>query len=256
MGQGMWRTGSVLVLLLCSSSLVGCLAQSENQTNFELIVEANAMNGTVVESYSEGEQVSWSNVSIDFDFSKTISKNSLVTFGIDLLDGSAPVTTDASTSSTVTVEFFEHGIYNITAYAIDASNLQLNTSLDIQIDLRIDWTESNTNEPQTLMYNPNPANGGVKPLFVVINSTIENPTLLDGVGVGGRSVEISWNIADEYNDVCQSKRSQVNDGESVTWDTLHFSTYLAHELRINYEDGQDYISVQQSVSIFYSDDSS
>jgi hypothetical protein len=41
----------------------------------------------------------------------------------------------------------------------------------------------------------------------------------------------------------------------VTWDTLHFSTYLAHELRINYEDGQDYISVQQSVSILYSDDS-
>ena len=252
----MWRTGSVLVLLLCSSSLVGCLAQSEDETKFELIVEASAMNGTVVESYSEGEQVSWSNVSIDFDFSKTTSKNSLVTFGIDLMDGSTPVTTDASTSSTVSIEFFEHGIYNVTAYVIDASNLQLNTSLDIQIDLRIDWTESNTNEPQTLMYNPNPANGGVKPLFVVINSTIENPTLLDGVGVGGRSVEISWNIADEYNDVCQSKRSQVNDGESVSWDTLHFSTYLAHELRINYEDGQDYISVQQSVSILYSDDSS
>jgi hypothetical protein len=252
----MWRTGSVLVLFwLCTSSLAGCLSQDGNEGKFELIVDASAMNGTIIESYSEGEQVSWSNVTIDFDFSKTFATDGLVTFGVDLMDGSMPVTSDASTGSTVSIEFFEHGIYDITAYAIDASSQQLNTSFAIQIELRIDWTGSNTNEPQTLMFNPNPANGSVHPLLVVINSTIENPTLFDEFGVGGQSVEFSWNIADEYNDVCQSKRSQVNDGESVTWDTIHFNTYLAHELRINYEDGQDYISVQQSVSILYSADS-
>jgi hypothetical protein len=250
----MRRFTSVLMLLLSSSCMAGCLSADEDQLGIEVLVDASSMSGTIVHTYADGEQTSWSNVTIDFDFSMTTSEEALVTFGIDPMDGRMPSTISASSGSIVSVEFVDHGIYNVTAFAIDASGEQRDASVSIQVDMRIDWTESNTENPQALEFNPIPANGGAQPLVIIINSTVENPTLLADFGVGGQSVDFSWNIADEYNDVCQSKSGEVNDGESVTWDTIHFNTYLAHELRINYEDGQDSISVQQSVSIQYSED--
>ena len=42
----------------------------------------------------------------------------------------------------------------------------------------------------------------------------------------------------------------------MNWKTIHFNTFEIHELRINYDDGQDYINIDQSVSIQYNNNES
>ena len=248
----MWsRTVGVLILLL-SASLSGCLSDSKNDSNIEIIVDYQENNGTVVESYTDGELISISEVSFDFDFSQTIASNPLVTYGIDTMDGRSPVTVNASSNSVITVEFSKHGMYNINAFAIDNKNHQDNISILIRVELRIEWVEFESNNPKTMIFDPRPENGGQNPTQIEVNSLVENPSLIDEFG-GGQSVQFTWNIVDEQDDVCQGKSDEVDDGESATWYTVHFNTFQVHELRISYDDGQDYININQSVSIQYNE---
>ena len=244
------KTFGVLILLFCSS-LAGCLSQTLEESNMELVVEPDSKNGTIVESYSDGEYLSTENVILDFDFSLSTASNRLVTFGIDTGGGQAPITVDAASSSIVTLEFSNHGMYELSAYAIDEEDNRETQTITVRIELRIEWVESNTNNPQTLVFDPTPKNGGQNPIMIEIYSIVENPSLIDEIGGSGQTVQFTWNIADEQDDVCQSRSEQVSDGEEVHWNAIHFNTFQIHELRISYDDGQDYIQIDQSVSILY-----
>ena len=241
-----------VMVLLVSANLAGCLSEDEDKTGLELVVDYDKNNGTIVESYSDGELVSTNSVSITFDFSKTTSQSRIVTFGIDLMDNSSAMTVDANSNSNIIVEISKHGLYQVIAFAIDEDGYQKNTTIDVRIELRIEWIEYNTNNPTTLIFDPSPTNGGQNPTMIEVYSVVENPSLIEDIG-GGQSVEISWSIVDEQNDVCQKKSAQLGDGESDFWNTIHFNTYQVHELMISYDDGQDYVNVNQSVSILYSE---
>ena len=91
-----------------------------------LIVEFERTNGTIVETYVDGDLISIVNASIDFHFSKTDSVWGLVEFGVEYADGLANLTVHPDTGSMITVQFSVHGIYEIIAYAID-ENGTLNT---------------------------------------------------------------------------------------------------------------------------------
>jgi len=249
-GQGKFTW---VLFLLLSSSLAGCLSSDSSESTISLVVDTETTNGTLIESYSEGEKISTTNVFIDFDFSQTSADNKLITYGIDTMDGRSPVTTNASSNSIVSVEFTNHGIYNVSAYAVDENNLQQNMTITIQIDLRIEWVESSTNNPKTLTFDPNPSNGGPNPKMIEVNSNVENPSLIEDIGSGGQSVQITWNIVDEQNDVCQKKTTQIEEGESENWHTLHFNTFQVHELMITYEEGQDNINIIHTITILYDD---
>ncbi|MDP6869886.1 MAG: hypothetical protein QGI21_03855 [Candidatus Poseidoniaceae archaeon] len=240
-----------VLFLLLSSSLIGCLSDDRSETAISLVVNTETDNGTLVESYSNGEKISTTNVSIDFDFSQTSADNKIITYGIDTMDGRTPVTVNANTNSIIRVEFYNHGIYNVSAYAIDEDNLQQHMTIIIRIDLRIEWVESNTHDPKTLTFDPNPVNGGPNPKMIEVNSVVENPSLIEDIGNGGQSVQITWNIIDEQNDVCQKKTTQIEDGDSDNWHTIHFNTFQVHELTITYDDGQDNINVNHSIAIIY-----
>jgi len=62
----------LLTAILLSSAIPGCL--SDLQGRVALIVNYEQTNGTVVESYIDGEHVSTTNVSLEFDFSNTESE--------------------------------------------------------------------------------------------------------------------------------------------------------------------------------------
>jgi hypothetical protein len=113
--------------------------------------------------------------------------------------------------------------------------------------------EMNTNNPKSLVFDPTPRNGGEHPIMIELESTVENPEQIQDFG-GGQSVQITWNIIDENNDTCQRNSDQVSNGDSVTWTTIHFNTYLVHELLIEYDDGQEDININQSISIIYNSD--
>ena len=231
----------------------GCLQENVGQ-ELKLNVNLDSNNGTVVESYSNGEHISTTKVIINFDFSETTATQKIITYGIDPMDGRPPININANSNSNINVEFSKHGIHLINAYAVDELNNMKNMTISIRIELRIDWVQSDTFEPEPLIFNPIPDNGGKNPSLIEIYSVVENPYLIENIGGGGQSVEFTWNLADEQNDVCQKKSEKVDDGEIATWKTIHFNTYEIHELRIIYDDGQDQIKVNQSVSIIYNDD--
>ncbi|MFL2498655.1 MAG: hypothetical protein ACJ0HF_02460 [Candidatus Thalassarchaeum sp.] len=245
----MRQIGSILlVILFLSSAFAGCL--SDTQGAVTLVVNYEKTNGTVVESYIDGEHVSTTNVSLDFDFSNTVSEQRLVEFGVDPGDGRNPVSVDSDTATIITIEFSEHGIYEITVYAVDEQNRQESTTVVIRIDLNIQWSEYSTHDPSNLLIDPIPKNGGPHPSAIYIDSTIENPELIDNIG-GGREVEITWRLFDQAEEACLVRKGVVDEGESVNWEAIHVNTYEIHELRISYDDGQDNIDVNQLISIEY-----
>ena len=250
--MGRFRIGTTLILLLCLS-FSGCLSFDEDKRELELVVSYSALNGTVIESYSDGNLISTESVELIFDFSETKSGEKLELFGIEIGDGRSPVEISAQSGSLIPIEFTEHGIYDVIVYAMDDGENQENLTMTIRIDLRIEWIEEETSNPRTLTFDPSPSNGGEHPTMIEIKSTVENPSLIEDVG-GGQSVQFTWKITDENGDTCQRNSDKVNDGESVTWNTIHFNTKLIHDLSIDYDEGQDYINVNQSVSIIYKSD--
>jgi hypothetical protein len=246
------RSGFVVVILI-SMSLAGCFSEDEERSGFDLQISYDSLNGTIIQSYSDGELVSSEFVTITFDFSDTNSEEQLSIFGIEIHNHSETIEINANDESTIPMEFSEHGIYELEIYAIDEGGNRESQVLNVQIQLRIDWTEMNTDDPTPLMFDPTPANGGEHPIMIDIESTIENPDPIQEFG-NGQSVQITWNIVDEYDDTCQRNSDQVENGDSVTWSTIHFNTYLVHELIVDYDDGQDDINVMHSISIIYNSD--
>jgi hypothetical protein len=59
---------------------------------------------------------------------------------------------------------------------------------------------------------------------------------------------------DELGDICQSRDGQASDGDSITWQTIYFNTFMEHEFRIELDDSQDAVNIEQSISILYQND--
>ncbi|RAH13756.1 MAG: hypothetical protein CMB20_004205, partial [Methanobacteriota archaeon] len=93
---------------------------------------------------------------------------------------------------------------------------------------------------------------GQSPKYVKVESTVENPRRITEIG-GGQSVQFTWKLIDELDDTCQSNSAVVDDGDSLTWDTIYFNTVLIHDLVVQYDDGQDRINIEHKVNIFYED---
>ena len=240
----------ILAVFLLSSTTVGCLSNSEDNSGIELMVNYEFTNGTIHETYVDGNSQSKSNVILDFDFSTTSSEHELVSFGINPNDGRSPILVAAETSQTVSVEFSEHGIYHLNAFAVDEIESIENLTIIIRIEHNIEWNEDTTNEPTSFEIDSIPKNGGPYPSMIIIDSDVENPELIENVG-GGREVEITWRLFDEAEDACLIRPTTVDEGEIANWKVHHRITNEIHDLRISYDSGQDYIDIDQSISILY-----
>ena len=241
---------SLVLVLVFGMVLPGCISFGNDNVELDLQVNYSILNGTVVESYVDGQLTGLDSVIIVMDFTETKSEIPLNRFGVAFEGDRDAIEIDAKSESSISVEFTTHGLYNITAYAIDEDNNRVSSAETIRIDLEINWVEEDTNSPEKMPFNPIPDNQGVHPSYIEVISTVENPSILQDFG-GGQSVDFTWKITDELDDTCQSYSEQVDDGESVTWNTIHFNTYLLHDLSVEYDEGQDSISVSHSVLIIY-----
>lgn len=240
-----------LVCILLSFSLVGCVSDTQPTEGFELIVDFENTSGTIVHSYVDGDLVSTSNVLLDFDFSNTVSSNQLIEFGIRLVHNGDTTSVNPDLTSQISIEFTHHGIYEIIAYAIGENGHEESKSIIVRIENEINWLESNTYNPKPITINPIPNPLGIFPASIIIDSTIENPVLIENIG-GGREVEVTWSLFDQQEDACQTKNDIIYEGEEVNWNTIHFNTYELHDLTISYDDGQDYINIDHTILIQYS----
>ncbi len=237
----------VLAIILCSS-LSGCTFFEGDAKGFELVVNVSSSEETIVETYSFGNLDSTSNVSVMFNFSKTDAE--LVLIGVDKNDGGEPIEMLTEESFEISVDFTTHGKYNVTVYALNEEDVREEYETQITVNLQIDWIENSTTDPLPLEFNPIPKFGGEHPLMIEIESEVHNPSILNDFS-GGQSVQFSWTITDELGDTCQRNDAEVLDGETESWNTIHFNTYLLHELGIIYDEGQDLIDVKHKVLITY-----
>ena len=252
MSGGGHRASSIgLVCILLSFSLVGCVSDTQPTEGFELIVDIENTSGTIIHSYVDGDLVSTSNVLLDFDFSNTVSSNQLIEFGIRLVHNGDTTSVNPDETSQISIEFTHHGIYEIIAYAIGENGHEESKSVIVRIENEINWLESNTYNPKPITINPIPNPLGIFPASIIIDSTIENPVLIENIG-GGREVEVTWSLFDQQEDACQTKNDIIYEGEEVNWNTIHFNTYELHDLTISYDEGQDYINIDHSIFIQYS----
>lgn len=240
-----------LVCILLSFSLVGCVSDTQPTEGFELIVDFENTSGTIIHSYVDGDLVSTSNVLLDFDFSNTVSSNQLIEFGIRLVHNGDTTFVNPDLTSQISIEFTHHGIYEIIAYAIGENGHEESKSIIVRIENEINWLESNTYNPKPITINPIPNPLGIFPASIIIDSTIENPVLIENIG-GGREVEVTWSLFDQQEDACQTKNDIIYEGEEVNWNTIHFNTYELHDLTISYDEGQDYINIDHTILIQYS----
>ena len=250
-GSGHRASPIGLVCILLSFSLVGCVSDTQPTEGLELIVDFENTSGTIIHSYVNGDLVSTSNVHLDFDFSNTVSSNQLIEFGIRLVHNGDTTSVNPDLTSQISIEFTHHGIYEIIAYAIGENGHEESKSVIVRIENEINWLESNTYNPKPITINPIPNPLGIFPASIIIDSTIENPVLIENIG-GGREVEVTWSLFDQQEDACQTKNAIIYEGEEVNWNTIHFNTYELHDLTINYDDGQDYINIEHSILIQYS----
>tara|TARA_B100001989_G_scaffold252033_1_gene232870 strand:+ start:7422 stop:8204 length:783 start_codon:yes stop_codon:yes gene_type:complete len=252
MSGGGHRASSIgLVCILLSFSLVGCVSDTQPTEGFELIVDFENTSGTIIHSYVDGDLVSTSNVLLDFDFSNTVSSNQLIEFGIRLVHNGDTTSVNPDLTSQISIEFTHHGIYEIIAYAIGENGHEESKSVIVRIENEINWLESNTYNPKPITINPIPNPLGIFPASIIIDSTIENPVLIENIG-GGREVEVTWSLFDQQEDACQTKNDIIYEGEEVNWNTIHFNTYELHDLTISYDEGQDYINIDHTILIQYS----
>ena len=250
-GGGHRASPIALVCILLSFSLVGCVSDTQPTEGFELIVDFENTSGTIVHSYVDGDLVSTSNVFLDFDFSNTVSSNQLIEFGIRLVHNGDTTSVNPDLTSQISIEFTHHGIYEIIAYAIGENGHEESKSIIVRIENEINWLESNTYNPKPITINPIPNPLGIFPASIIIDSTIENPVLIENIG-GGREVEVTWSLFDQQEDACQTKNDIIYEGEEVNWNTIHFNTYELHDLTISYDEGQDYINIDHTILIQYS----
>ena len=244
--RGRFQTVVFSVLILGTMS--GCTFFDESDDGFDLNVEFDASNKTIIETYSDGELESLSDVTVIFDFSNTGTDLQLI--GVNKNDGSDLIEKSLDDGSILTVNFQSHGKYNLSIYAVSKAGVTETIETQISVDLRILWFENSTSEPTPLDFNPIPDNAGEHPSMIEVESEVSNPSVFNDFS-GGQSVQFSWTITDELGDTCQRNDREVSDGDSETWETIHFNTYLLHELGVSYEDGQDLINIYHDVLITY-----
>ena len=243
-----------VVLILSCATLSGCIFSSKDDSSIDLFVDYNSENGTIVESYSQGDLISTTEVIISFEFSQTTSIIDIATYLVNPMDGRDAFSIEAKLGSQIDVNFANHGIYDVVASAIDSNGYEVSKTIPIRIDLRIEWEETDTNNPTAVPFDPQPKNNGTHATMIEINSVVENPSLTESLGDSGQTIQLTWYLMDELGDICQSRDGQASDGGSVSWQTIYFNTFMEHEFRIDLDDSQDAVNIEQSISILYEND--
>lgn len=241
-------TPSSLALVVPFVLLSGCMGlASDDSSGFDFNVEADSHYGMILTSYEDGIQKSSSFPVITFDFSDSANYGQGSIFGIVPGDDREPITTDPVDATEIIVEFTVHGLYSVTAFGIDQDGHRLDQVIEVMIGQHIDWYENDTGTPEEFVFDSTPGNEGPIPSHFLLNSTVENPSVIE---IDGREVDVRWEIVN-HEGVCQTAYENVGNGDQTLWKTIHFGPLAVHEVRLTIEEGQDRINVHHALEIRY-----
>ena len=236
--------------MVCLLFLSGCLGSVFNEEiDTTLSVEANNERITIETIYEQGELSSSSTETIEFDFSGSTSLVTIRTFGLITDDGRS-ISVDASEETIIALEFEHHGMYDIELYAVDSQGNNLTSSKTIIVEQIVRWTEEGTGNPQSLFFGAKPGNDGTPPSYLILNSTVSNPSPI--IELNGRDVDVEWAVIN-VDGQCMGNREIVENGGSVTWNTLHFAPVDMHEIEMTIHEGQDELNIEHVVALRYTE---
>jgi len=148
----------------------------------------------------------------------------------------------------MSLDFEHHGMYAIELYAVDAIGNNVTVSKTIVIEQVITWTEEDTGNPQSLFFDATPGNDGDSPSYLMLNSTVTNPSPF--LEINGRDVDIEWAVIN-VDGQCMGHREIIENGDSVSWNTLHFAPIEMHEVELTIHEGQDSVDVIHRIELRY-----
>ena len=238
---------SGMVCLLFLSGCLGSVFNEEIDTTLRVEVSENRI--TIETVYDQGERVSSSTGTIEFDFSGSTSDVSILTFGLITDDGRS-FSVDASEETIIALEFEHHGMYDIELYAVDSEGNNLTSSKTIIVEQIVRWTEEGTGNPQSFFFDADPGNDGTPPSYLILNSTVSNPSPI--IELNGRDVDVEWAVIN-VDGQCMGNREIVENGGSVTWNTLHFAPVDMHEIEMTIHEGQDELNIEHVVALRYTE---
>ena len=237
---------SGIVCLLLFSGCLGLVSDEDIQTTLNVSLSDEHL---VVETvYEQGERISSSTVTVEFDFSGSTSDVAIQTFGLITDDGrSSGIYAEEQT--TLSLDFEHHGMYTIELYAVDEIGNNVTESKTIVIEQVITWTEEDSGNPQSLFFDATPGNDGPSPSYLMLNSTITNPSPL--LEINGRDVDVEWAVIN-VDGQCMGHREIIENGDSASWNTLHFAPIEMHEVELTIHEGQDSVDVIHRIELRYS----
>ena len=236
----------LVCLILCS----GCLGFVNDEDSETSLVVVLSQDRIVIETvYDQAELISSSTPTVDVDFSQTTSDVGFVTYGI-LTDDGRSFSIDATEGQNISIEFQHHGMYTITVYAIDSQEVQLQEVKTVIVEQIITWSELDTGSPESLFFETTPGNDGPSPSYFIINSTVSNPSPL--LEIDGRDVDVEWAVINQDGQ-CLGHREIIENGESFTWNTLHFTPVEMHEVDLTIHEGQDSVDVEHRIELIYTE---
>lgn len=236
----------LVCLILCS----GCLGFVNNEDSETSLVVVLSQDRIVIETvYDQAELISSSTPTVDVDFSQTTSDVGIVTYGI-LTDDGRSFSIDATEGQNISIEFQHHGMYTITVYAIDSQDVQLQEVKTVIVEQIITWSELDTGSPESLFFETTPGNDGPSPSYFILNSTVSNPSPL--LEIDGRDVDVEWAVINEDGQ-CLGHREIIENGDSFTWNTLHFTPVEMHEVDLTIHEGQDSVDVEHRIELRYTE---
>ena len=238
---------SGMVCLLLLSGCLGTVLDEDIET--KLNVEVSTERITIETIYEQGELTSSSTETIEFDFSGSTSDGSIQTFGLITDDGRS-FSIDATKEQTISVGFEHHGAYTIELFAIDSRKNNVTATKTIVVEQVITWTEEGTGNPQSLFFDATPGNDGAFPSYLILNSTATNPSPI--FEINGRDVDLEWAVIN-VDGQCMGNREIVENGGSVTWNTLHFAPIDMHEIEMTIHEGQDELNIEHVVALRYTE---
>ena len=236
----------LVCLILCS----GCLGFVNDEDSETSLVVVLSQDRIVIETvYDQAELISSSTPTVDVDFSQTTSDVGIVTYGI-LTDDDRSFSIDATEGQNISIEFQHHGMYTITVYAIDSQDVQLQEVKTVIVEQIITWSELDTGSPESLFFETTPGNDGPSPSYFILNSTVSNPSPL--LEIDGRDVDVEWAVINEDGQ-CLGHREIIENGDSFTWNTLHFTPVEMHEVDLTIHEGQDSVDVEHRIELRYTE---
>ena len=245
---------AAFAVLVCAS-LAGCLStvdDGDDENPITMAVHYESTSGTILERVQNGATLSQTGVELAFDFARVTSKAGVMTtFTLDPgddEDGSNAITVNANDQAEIAYTYQTHGLFTVVLSATDESGNEASTDVIVRIDKTTDWTQSNTDNPDSMVLPATPDCLCPAPERIEVDSTISNPA---GI-LAGTPVTVTWHLDNPDGDQQAFHTEQIGDGQEASWTHSQYNIVVGDwALNVSIDSGNDSLNLHHVVTVSY-----